>query len=49
MIEKINPGHPDKLAARSPDAEIEIDELGPVIGAHTGPGLLALIYWGSIR
>lgn len=32
-----------------PDAEIEICELGPVIGAHTGPGLLALIYWGNNR
>lgn len=38
-----------QVAARFPDAEIEIDELGPVIGAHTGPGLLALIYWGSNR
>lgn len=32
-----------------PDAEIETGELGPVIGAHTGPGLLALIYWGNNR
>ena len=39
----------EQVAAQFPDAEIEIDELGPVIGAHTGPGLLALIYWGSIR
>ena len=38
-----------QVAARFPEAEIEIDELGPVIGAHTGPGLLALIYWGSSR
>jgi len=37
------------IVARLPDAEIEIDELGPVIEAHTGPGLLALIYWGTTR
>ena len=32
-----------------PEADVEIGELGPVIGAHTGPGLLALIYWGNNR
>ena len=32
-----------------PDAEVEVGELGPVIGAHTGPGLLALVYWGNNR
>lgn len=37
------------LARKFPEAEIEIGELGPVIGAHTGPGLLALIYWGNNR
>ena len=42
-------GLKEQVAARFPDAEIGIDELGPVIGAHTGPGLLALIYWGSSR
>lgn len=42
-------GLKEQVAARFPDAEIEIDELGPVIGAHTGPGLLALIYWGNNR
>ncbi len=32
-----------------PEAEIFIAEIGPIIGAHTGPGMLALIYWGSNR
>ncbi len=32
-----------------PEAEILIAEIGPIIGAHTGPGMLALIYWGSNR
>lgn len=38
-----------QIAQRFPDAKIEIGQLGPVIGAHTGPGLLALIYWGNNR
>lgn len=32
-----------------PDAEIALAEIGPIIGAHTGPGMLSLIYWGSNR
>lgn len=32
-----------------PDAETYISEIGPIIGAHTGPGMLALIYWGANR
>lgn len=32
-----------------PQANIHIAEIGPIIGAHTGPGMLALIYWGSNR
>lgn len=24
-------------------------DIGPIIGAHTGPGMFALIYWGSNR
>ena len=23
------------------------DALGPVIGAHTGPGMMAVIHWGN--
>ena len=52
-------GHADDLEAammlkgrmleKFPDAEIEIAYIGPVIGAHTGPGALALIYWGGNR
>jgi fatty acid-binding protein DegV len=22
-------------------------EVGPVIGAHTGPGMLAVVFWGA--
>lgn len=34
---------------RFPDAEVLISDIGPVIGAHTGPGILVLIYWGNNR
>lgn len=37
------------IRKRFPEAEIEVRDLGPVIGAHTGPGLLAMIYWGNNR
>lgn len=36
------------LAAR-PEAEIRITELSPIIGAHTGPDMLAVIYFGNNR
>ncbi len=39
----------DAVVKTFPDAETYITEIGPVIGAHTGPGMLALIYWGSNR
>lgn len=32
-----------------PNADIHIAEIGPIIGAHTGPGMLALVYWGNNR
>lgn len=32
-----------------PDAEILTAPIGPIIGAHTGPGMLALTYWGTGR
>ena len=32
-----------------PDADVRMAYIGPVIGAHTGPGMLALIYWGNNR
>ena len=34
---------------RFPEAEIHVADIGPIIGAHTGPGMLALIYWGNNR
>lgn len=38
-----------EVEKRFPDAEIYTAEIGPVIGAHTGPGMLAVIYWGKNR
>lgn len=32
-----------------PDSEIQTAPIGPVIGTHTGPGMLALIFWGGER
>ena len=32
-----------------PTAEIYTTPIGPIIGSHTGPGMLALIYWGTNR
>ena len=32
-----------------PQAEITVAPIGPVIGSHTGPGLLAVVFWGSMR
>ncbi len=37
------------VSMRFPEAEIYVADIGPVIGAHTGPGMLALIYWGNTR
>lgn len=37
------------IAGIFPAAEIHIAEIGPIIGAHTGPGMLALSYWGDNR
>jgi len=38
-----------KVQAQFPSAEVHVADIGPIIGAHTGPGMLALIYWGSNR
>ena len=38
-----------RIMERFPDAEIYIADIGPVIGAHSGPGTLALFYWGNNR
>lgn len=39
----------EAVLARFPNAEVVIADIGPVIGAHTGPGMLAVIYWGNTR
>ena len=31
-----------------PQAEVIVSYVGPVIGAHTGPGVLALCYLGNV-
>jgi len=38
-----------EISDKFPEAEIGITEIGPIIGAHTGPGMLAVIYWGNNR
>ena len=37
------------VAERFPGADLRIVDMGPIIGAHTGPGVVALIYWGNNR
>ncbi|HAB94755.1 MAG TPA: DegV family protein [Lachnospiraceae bacterium] len=37
----------DRVLSINPDANVEICGLGPVIGAHTGPGMMAVIHWGN--
>ncbi|MCR4999075.1 MAG: DegV family protein [Lachnospiraceae bacterium] len=37
----------DKVLAINPNADIEIQMLCPVIGAHTGPGMCAILYYGD--
>ena len=37
----------DRILSVSPGANVRICGLGPVIGAHTGPGMLAVIHWGN--
>lgn len=39
----------DRVLEQFPNAEIAITDIGPIIGAHTGPGTLALFYWGNNR
>lgn len=38
-----------EVKKRFKKAKIYIMDIGPVIGAHTGPGMLALVYWGNTR
>lgn len=37
----------ERILAVNPDANVQICGLGPVIGAHTGPGMMAVIHWGD--
>lgn len=37
------------VSAQFPEAEIVTSQIGPIIGAHTGPGMLAVSYWGNTR
>ena len=37
------------IVQRFPNAQVDITDIGPIIGAHTGPGMLAVLYWGSNR
>lgn len=38
-----------EILSAHPEAEIYTAPIGPIIGAHTGPGMLAIIYWGNNR
>lgn len=38
-----------EVLARLPQAQVHTFEIGPIIGAHAGPGLLALLFWGRAR
>ena len=39
----------EQVKQQFPEAEVYLVDIGPVIGANTGPGMSALIYWGSNR
>ena len=39
----------EQVKTQFPKAEVYLADIGPVIGAHTGPGMVALIYWGNNR
>ena len=39
----------DMISEKFPNADIKISEIGPIIGSHTGPGMLAVIFWGNQR
>lgn len=38
-----------EIRSSFPDADLIQGTIGPVIGAHTGPGMLAVLYWGTNR
>lgn len=37
------------VQTRFPEADVQICDIGPVIGAHAGPGVLTVFYWGNNR
>ena len=41
----------DLIEARFPklDGKVEINSVGTTIGSHTGPGTVALFFWGKKR
>jgi len=39
----------EQVQEQFPETEIIMADIGPVIGAHTGPGMSAVIYWGNNR
>jgi len=39
----------ETIIKQIPKADVYIADIGPIIGAHTGPGMVAVIYWGSNR
>ena len=41
----------DLVEARFPklNGKVEINNIGTTIGSHTGPGTVALFFWGDVR
>lgn len=39
----------NEVSTHFPKAEIRITTIGPIVGSHTGPGMLAVLYWGNNR
>lgn len=39
----------EMVTARLDVADVLMMQTGPVIGAHTGPGMLAVVFWGAAR
>lgn len=37
----------DLILESDPEADVRIVPLNPIIGAHTGPGMMAMAYWGT--
>lgn len=39
----------EMVTAKFPNADVRIAQIGPIIGAHTGPGVMTLFFWGTNR